>query len=248
MEITRREIIASLVIVGVMLILGLFINSGIELWQNDQYAKYDRAARITEQDLFQHGMDTDLGNAFVYGDLTSVDPVAMEHLDGEYSKIKRVKEHYTMHTRTYTDSKGHTHTTIYYSWDWVGEDKVASKHYTFLGITLPAEKFEGIRTKYNCTYNISSVDRYVFYTHPVSVKATIFTVLSKDTISDKSKVFEGKDIAKTVEELESGTQSTIFLVAWAFLTVIAIAVFLYADNDWLNRDDHGRWTDGWWIR
>ena len=59
-------------------------------------------------------MRTDIGNAFVYGELKAVDTVSYDEIEGDFSYIKKVKEKYTKHTRivtkTRTNSKGETET------------------------------------------------------------------------------------------------------------------------------------------
>ena len=49
--------------------------------------------------MFQYGMDTNVGNAFVYGDLKAVDTVTYPEISGEYMYVEKVKERYTKHTR-----------------------------------------------------------------------------------------------------------------------------------------------------
>ena len=105
MEITKREVAASITIIALWITIGIAISGKIDEWKQDKTAEYDRAARITEQELFEHGMETNLGNAFVYGELKAKDPVSYPEIKGEYSYIKKVKEQYTKHTRTVTRTK-----------------------------------------------------------------------------------------------------------------------------------------------
>ena len=62
--------------------------------QNDKDAEYIKASHIEYPDLFQYGMDTNIGNAFVYGDLQSIDTVSYPEIDGEYMYVEKVKEEY----------------------------------------------------------------------------------------------------------------------------------------------------------
>ena len=64
-EITRREIIASISIIAIMLLIGVLISSKISDWQINQNDKYNKAVKIQSADLFQYGMETNVGNAFV---------------------------------------------------------------------------------------------------------------------------------------------------------------------------------------
>ena len=53
-------------------------------------------------------MATNVGNAFVYGELKAVKPVDCKGVNGKYIRIIKIEEHYNMHEETYTttDSKG----------------------------------------------------------------------------------------------------------------------------------------------
>ena len=53
MEITKREVIASITIIAVWICIGLAIAGKINDWQQDKNAEYDRAARIVQQDLLR---------------------------------------------------------------------------------------------------------------------------------------------------------------------------------------------------
>ena len=91
MEITKREIIASIVIISILLIIGFFISESIGVSQNDKDSEYIKATHIEDQELFQYGMDTNIGNTFVYGDLIAVDTVSYPEIDGEYMYVKKIK-------------------------------------------------------------------------------------------------------------------------------------------------------------
>ena len=70
--ITKRKILVSVSIIAVMITIGLFIAGKISDHQLDRNAKYNKAVKIESQEMFQYGMDTDVGDAFVYGDLEAV--------------------------------------------------------------------------------------------------------------------------------------------------------------------------------
>ncbi len=95
----------------------------------DNYAAYYTAVKINDDPVqFEYGMRTNIGNALVYGDLETVDPVTMSGLLNDYMYVEKVYEKYTMHTRTvtHTDGKGHTYTTVqtYYTWDYHAHDVI----------------------------------------------------------------------------------------------------------------------------
>ena len=88
MEVTKREIIISIAIAAVMLTIGFFIYGKITDDQNDKNAEYQKAVHIEDSELFQYGMDTNVGNAFVYGDLRAVDVVTFDEIGGEYLYVE----------------------------------------------------------------------------------------------------------------------------------------------------------------
>ena len=81
-EITKREILASISIIAVMILIGVLISTKISEHQMDQNEIYNKAVKIESQDLFQYGMDTNIGNAFVYGELKAVDTVTYPEIGG----------------------------------------------------------------------------------------------------------------------------------------------------------------------
>ena len=127
MEITKREIIASIAIVAIMFVIGFFISDKITDYENDKNAEYQKAIHIEDSELFQYGMDTNIGNAFICGNLEAVDTVTYPEIGGEYMLVEKVKEKYTMHTRTYTVRVGKTTQTrvqTYWTWDRVGSEEI----------------------------------------------------------------------------------------------------------------------------
>lgn len=53
MEITKREIVAGVVIIAFMMIVGFFISDNITDWQNEHNAKYQKAIHINgDTELF----------------------------------------------------------------------------------------------------------------------------------------------------------------------------------------------------
>ena len=148
-EITKREIIASISIIAVMILIGVLISGKISEHQMDKNEIYNKAVKIKNTDLFQYGMDTNVGNAFVYGDLEAVDTVTYSEIGGEYMYVEKVKERYTKHTRQVSHTKtvnGKTQTyyttETYWTWDMVGGEDIKCKEISFCGITFKSNKFD----------------------------------------------------------------------------------------------------------
>lgn len=237
MEITKREVITSVAIIAIMLTIGFLIGDKIEDHQNDKNAKYWKAEQISDKELFQYGIDTSSGNAFIYGTLQAEDPVTYKELGGKYMYIEKVEEHYTMHTRTVTTGSGkHRHTKVkhYWTWDLVGREDKTCKNLKFLGIQFDSKKVKMPGADYIETIKESSRIRYKYYGVKAEVKGTLFTKMSKGTISDKSDFYQNMEIEETIERLTSGEGKIIFWVVWIIMTVLAVIGFYYLDNKWLN--------------
>lgn len=146
--VTKREILFSVVIIAVMLIFGFMISSSISNSLLNSYQEYNTALKIdNNKDVFQHGMRTNIGNAFVYGELEAVDTVSYKGVDGNYSYMKKVKERYTQHTRvvTYTVTvngkpQTRTRTETYWTWDAIDHWEQQSTKITFWMLSLIMEQ------------------------------------------------------------------------------------------------------------
>lgn len=143
-EITKREIMASVAIIAVMLIIGSIFYSEIVQSAADANEKYNTAIKIEKSDIFAYGMATNVGNAFVYGELKAVKPVGCKGVNGKYIRIIKIEEHYNMHEETYTttDSKGNKKekTRIYWSWDYAGKKVKQCKKIVFLQAKIQNRK------------------------------------------------------------------------------------------------------------
>lgn len=243
MKITKREIIASVSIIAVMLIIGFTISEAIQQNLLEKYQVYDTAVKIYSEELFKYGMETNVGHAFVYGQLKTVDPVTFPEIEGKYSYIKKEEQEYTEHTRTYTetyvDEDGNTHTTVktetYWSWDTMRTEEKEATKISFLNVEFEYSKIPFSYSREVATVKTGYHKRNVYYGKPTDAQGTIFTVLKNNTISE-TDFYNGKTIAETVEELESGFETVIFWICWILLTGGAVGVFFYLENKWLHQN------------
>lgn len=236
MEVTKREIIISIAIAAVMLTIGFFIYGKITDAQNDKNAEYQKAVHIEDSELFQYGMDTNVGNAFVYGDLKAVDAVTFDEIGGEYLYVEKVKEKHTLHTRTYTVKVGKTttvRTETYWTWDEVNRENKQSLEIMFCGVVLPSIKVEIPDTEYIDTIKESSEIRYKYYGTPIKHTGTVYTKLSDGAILDNSRFFKDYTIEQALDSCTSGVGNVMFWALWIVLTVGAVVGFCYLDNRWL---------------
>ena len=243
MEITRREVIASIAIIAILLTMGFFIGGKIEQNILEKNLEYDTAIKIDgEEDIFRHGMETSVGNAFVYGELKAIDPVTNEHLDGEYSYIKKEIQEYRKHTRIvteyYTDSEGNRKSREveeeYWTWDTIKTERKESTKISFLNVEFTYGTIPFPSAHYIKTVNTGFHLREEYYGTDVAFKGTIYASLRNGTIKDVS--FYKGSIEDTVNRLESKGGYVIFWIFWILLIVGAVAGFYYLDNWWLNKD------------
>ena len=237
MEITKREIIISIAIVAVMLILGFIISGCITDAINDKNAEYQKAIHIENTELFQYGMDTNVGNAFVYGDLKAIDTVTFDEIGGEYLYIEKVEEHYNMHTRTvtYTDSKGktQTRTEVYWTWDYHDSWSKHSEKISFCGVEFDYGKINTPSSRYLDTIQKSSHIRYQYYVVDTAHTGTIYTQLLDKTITDGSDFLKNYTLEESLDYYTSSVAVVIFWIVWVLLSGFAVYGFYYLDNRWL---------------
>ena len=238
--ITKREIIASISIIAVMLLIGVLISSKISEHQMDKNEVYNKAVKIEDGELFQYGMNTNVGNAFVYGDLEAVDTVTYPEIGGEYMYVEKIKERYTIHTRQVAHTRtvnGKTQTyyttETYWTWDYAGSEDKTCKEISFLGHTFSSNKINLPSEEYIDTIYESSHIRYKYYGVSTKHTGTIFTDLRDKTISDNTRFYKNMTIDETVERLESGGGLIIFWIVWIFLIGLCVFGFYYIDNRWL---------------
>lgn len=237
-EITKREILASVTIVAVMMLIGILIAGKISDSQMDSNEKYNKAVKIQSEEVFQYGLDTDVGNAFVYGDLKAVDTVTYPDIDGEYMYIEKVKEEYTKHEREVDDydDDGNvigSHKETYWTWDEVDSEDMTCNEISFCGVIFPSDKIKIPNADYIDTIKESNEVRYKYYGTETEYKGTIFTNLKDHTISDNTKFYIDSTIDETVNYLESDFSMVAFWILWIALIGGAVFGFYYLDNKWL---------------
>lgn len=238
--ITKREVIASISIIAILLMIGVWISGNITEARLDANEKYNKAVKIEDADLFEYGMRTNVGDAFVYGDLKAVDTVSFPEIDGEYMYVRKITERYTRHTRTVTktrtvNGKTQTYTEIeeYWTWDEIDRESHKCDEITFLGVTFDSHKIDIPGAGYLKTIKESSKIRYKYYGTGTEHVGTIFTELRDGTITDGSNFYENHTVEETVERLEADNWTVGFWIIWIFVIAGCVYGFYYIDNRWL---------------
>ena len=237
MEITKREVLFSVVIVCVMLAIGLALVAHIDAELQDKYEAYNTALQVADDPtLFEYGMRTSVGNAFAHGELRAVDPVYIPDIPGVYGYIQKLKQRHTMHTRTVTESDGNGHTRTrtetYWTWDYVEDWEWHCKEISFLGHAFPYGTIDPPHAEYITTIYESGKIRYEYYACSDAYTGTLWARLTRDGIFDTA-FFADMDIDQTIKYLESGREKVLFWVMWVLLIAGIVVGFYHFENRWL---------------
>lgn len=140
-NISPKEFLISIIVVLVALSIAIFINPFIKDKMLDDVRTYQKALQVeNDASMFQYAKQTQVGNVFAFGEMSSVTPMSIPELVNPYSIIEKVTERYTQHQRYVCDShdkdgnctSGHYET--YYTWDTYGRDTYISNEFDFLGV------------------------------------------------------------------------------------------------------------------
>lgn len=257
MEITKREILFSIIIVFVMVIIGIFINFAIEENNTKNNEIYYLATKIEDENQFQYGLKTSIGNSLVYGEISATNPVSMSKIEGEYFYIEKVTEEYNRHTRTetYTDANGHTHTRIvvYYSWDYEDSEVKYSDCFNFMGMTfnnqingLPVERlniadfavnkdnvYGGYLYNNNKYFESVGDTREYYNVVPISFVGTMEVKMENNELKNfsggqKLNFHNDKSITECIEDIEySGEFWVIFFRVIWGILIVAVVFGFY---------------------
>lgn len=235
-KITKREVLVSIAIICVMLLFGFIIAGNINDNIMDKNQEYNTALQIdNDSDLFKYGMKTNIGNAFVYGDLKTVDTVTYPEIEGQYSYVEKIKERYTMHTRTVTtvvNGKTQTRVETYWSWDKVDSESKHCKKITFLGVEFDYGMIDFPGASHVDTIKESSNIRYKYYGAPTKSIGTLYAQLDNNTINNV-RFSHNQSIEETLDIFTSGWELVLFWIVWAILIIGSVIGFYYIDNRWL---------------
>ena len=243
-EITLREVLFSLLIIGILSFIGFLVHSWIDKKVESSNLQYRQAVAITSPDEFRHAMDTDVGHAFVRGKVEAVTPVTNKLVKGKYLSIHVKHQKYQMHTRvvTYTtyDSKGRPHvhhrTETYWSWDTVRTSTTNSPKVVFCGSEFDYGKFH-----YNCGREEETIvggglfnnERDIVYTMKDGFTGTMFGDLRNGGFKGTA-ILVGMGIEEyRKHETECVWPYVLFWVVWIVLTVVSLLLFYILENDWL---------------
>ena len=240
-DITKREVLLSTIIICVMLIIGKLIVDSIVNSATEKAFDLQTATQVYDKETFQYIKNVNAGMFLAEGQLIADELITLPELHGTYSKIEKVKEEYTEHTRTVTktDEKGnsYTETEPYYEWDVVKREEFVTKSFSFLGQRFTAKEIKyKVPTSYNKTIYKNSDVRYLYYTAPVVVEGTIIGNANSKTFKDM-EFKKGYTIEKTIQKAEKKIENApiVFWILWSLLIATLVILFIKAENNWLNK-------------
>lgn len=242
MEITKREVIFSFVILAVMVVAGIFIGNAITKKISDSNIKYETAIQIeNNEEQFRHCLNTNAGYTFVHGVLTANDVVYMDGY-GPFISIHRELEEYRRHTRTrtYTDSNGkrHTKTEVYYSWDHIRWDYAENNSVNFCGVNFLSSIFPLPHSHFYKQQSAGHNKRYNYYVINSRYIGTLFGELENGSVKS-SEFMENVELENAVKRFITPTSIVIgFYIIWLMLIIGLIIGFYYLDNYWLEDKKH----------
>lgn len=223
---------------------------------SNQQATYYQTMQVAEDKArMEYLMQTGAGRTGINRATIKTDkPVSLDELTGQYQFIKRTKEEYTMHTRTYTttDGKGHstTHTETYWTWDYAGSVNKQSDNVFINGvktksseIDLPTKDLElkksmldnkityGIFFKHKGWidghyYYTDSSTRYSYEYTPTITKYTIFAILKEKQILPLQGQSKIQTYNKSVENVKKQYNQTAREAKVAYIIVLVISIFV----------------------
>ena len=259
-EITFREALVSIIIFLVMGAIGISIDTRITDHFIENNSKYQKAVKIRDKDTLDYLISTKAGNSLVEGKVKASGTVSFKEINGEYSYVEKIKEVYTMHTRTVCETVGSgkiqhevCHLETYWTWDRAGSEPKYAKEMSIYGHKLDTRYAleeisssrlnlsKNINDQYkqkkdgNCIYESGHV-RYYYKYIPKSFKGVIYTNFAKKAKSFKNYSLERATIKELVEkEKESINFGGIaFKIFWFALIVFVIYEYVAQDNDYLD--------------
>lgn len=230
---------------------------------------YTTAVQAKDKEHFNYAVDSEQGRVLASGNFTTKDakPAKFDEMNKGYTYVNRVKEHYTMHTRTVCTSTGKTqscHTEVYYTWDEVSSEESRASHIKFMEREYPTTLFSlgkynkqtncaefsskgtgtgFFQTKRGCIdgeWYIDDNDRYVYYTVPTTFNASFLatTYGGLKPFNENAITLENKSIETILKDV--GKYQLIgfwVLMTIMFFLIIGACVAAYS---WVMAD--GKWS------
>lgn len=243
-EVTKREVLVSIIIVLLMVSLGFFMSTSIHNKVSINSEKYFKALKVDNNpELFGYAIDTEVGGMLSYGTLEASNPVSDPLIDGEYFSMVKIEQHYVQKIRTvtYTDSDGNTRTKTetYWEWDEVKRERFNTDTFNYLGreFDYKLANLDMFDYSYNDTIKdgFFSRVRWKFYTIPKEFNASIYSKAESKTIID-NEIYINQTIESLIAKKEKRADHAVtgFWIGWSIVILIAVVGFVAMDNRFIN--------------
>jgi hypothetical protein len=240
-KITLREVLFSIFLFGILMLFGTLISWRIKSYTHNKNLIYRQAAQIKNNpDEFKWALETDIGNAFVEGELKAINHVTHPKLGINVTSYSAAYQHYNKHTRlvtrTRTDSKGKSHkyttTETYWSWDTYKRENDNVKKVEFSGVEFDYNKFDLDNFYKSKKVNNGYRDRILFGYIPTKINGSFFCEIKNKNINKKITL-RNVSLEKLYEHYTTSYFNMIFWVCWVIVSIILMFVFYICENYWL---------------
>lgn len=248
----RNKYLILITTIMFCVLVDIWIGAALNNHENQHASLYRTALKTTDKDRFNYIIDSHQGNVVTNTKLTAADPVRFHEMKSKqkFFAVKRTLEEYTMHTETTTDSKGHTTTRTYWTWDDQGTDSKYSRRLEIFGrkyktsnfdinsyfAHVDAEKLVNDNNGLSGYYHyIDSDTRYRYEVIPVSITGSFIANTNRGTLAPIS----GEQIKISSEHykdylnynLHGGEKKVILVVVLLILIEILGIAYLYPALD-----------------
>ncbi len=240
--ITKREILVSIAITFILIGIGFLINSAIQNSIYEKNEEYYKALKIdNDEEQFKYAIKTNIGNTLAQGKVQAVNGVSISDIEGNYFKIKKVKEKYTKHTRqvAHTRKVGNTTQTYYtteeyWTWDYVGEEEWHTEKFNFLGVNFDYGTIKFNNESYKDTKKVDYYTRYKYYTIPTEFEGTLFTYINNNSINE-NKFYLQNTINNIINNKQGEAEgwNIGFWIIWIIFIIVIDLSYMYLDNNYL---------------
>ena len=234
-EVTLREVIFSIGIIGIALMVGIKIADKIDNYMMDKNAVYTKAVQINNDSLqFAYAFATNYGPTFAYGTLKAIGEASDGKVSG-FMSIRRELEEYTKHYRTVCEGEGkdrQCHEESYWSWDHARTDMFSVEKVNFIGKVFRFSEFPYRDYRHYKTVSCGYHLRYVYHTMPLQVSGTLFAIIDNHRMN-KAEFKPGVTIDKARDAYVSVHHKLIFWIVYMILLIAGVIGFVSLENDWL---------------
>lgn len=230
-----RIFIIGLLVVN---ILFCFISEAINEYEMHMSEKYAKAIPIEDKIAFDYAILTSPGYGLLACTIKAVNPVSIPELEGEYTQIEIVTEHYVQKTRVNIVTKvvnGQTVTEhvpeIYWTWETVSQDSIASDSVSIYDHQFETSLIDIPNAEYADLVYDNNYVRRSFYTVPSEINGVLFSNFINGSIGENT-FFRGSESMEDVREQQlKKTGSRAFYVLWVLINIGALATyFINKDN------------------